>query len=111
MPTGKPQEEVIQALGYRAPVKPASQASIICGLLSIVCAPSAFVVLNLFANRINNDLLVVWFTPVTGFFLGLSGIAYRRSSPAIAAWTGMILNLLVLGLFLLARTGFFGWQD
>ena len=96
-----------EPLEYRAPSKPPSQASLILGVLSIVCAPSTFVFLASFADRVNDNLVfkVVWLIPMTGSFMGVSGIAYRKSSPPKAAWIGMILNLLILGLFLLGRTG------
>jgi len=101
-----------QPLDYMTPAQPLSRASIILGVLSIVCAPSAFA-LPWLADRIHSDLLfeAIWLIPFTGMFMGLSGIAYRKSSPATAARAGLLLNSILLGLVLLARTGFFGWQD
>ena len=99
-------------LEYMTPAQPLSQASIILGVLSIACVPSAFA-LPWLADRLHNDLLfeAIWLIPFSGMFMGLSGIACRKSSTATAARAGLFLNSVLLGLFLLARTGFFGWQD
>ena len=78
-------------LEYEVPRKPPSHASLILGVISISCIPT----MRAAAGFIGNGPL--WLIPVTGAFIGLSGIAYRKSSSAAVAWIGMVLNLLVLG--------------
>ena len=88
-----------EPLEYEAPARPPSHASVILGVISIACIPTLCAAGGI--DRIADEAR--WLIPICGSFIGLSGIAYRKSSSAVTAWFGMVLNLVVVVLLFALR--------